>query len=109
MEAKLSEMRRGPPPVATEHWALAAGYEGIERAQLVVINVRSEDERVVAQILIEDVVRLRKDEAVFRDIIGHRGYKLPVTAVVADLSDPKDPGLKKAVARVKRATKRRLP
>jgi hypothetical protein len=41
--------------------------------------------------------------------VGLRGNKLPVTAVVADLVNPKDPGLKKAVARVKRATKRRQP
>ena len=34
---------------------------------------------------------------------------LQVTAVVADLSSSKDAGLKKAVARVKRATKRRSP
>jgi hypothetical protein len=42
-------------------------------------------------------------------VVGLRGNKLPVTAVIADLSNPKDAGLKKAVARVKRATKRRSP
>jgi len=57
--------------------------------------------------VIEDVTRLRKDEAVYQDVLGHRGNKLPVTAVVADLSNPKDVGLKKAVVRVKRATKQR--
>ena len=46
---------------------------------------------------------------VYRDVLGHRGNKLPVTTVIADLSNPKDVGLKKAVARVKRATKRRSP
>ena len=109
LEAGLSEIRHAPPPAATEHWALGAGYDGIERAQLVVINVRSENDRLAAQLLIDDVARLRKDEAIFRDVIGYRGHKLPVTAVMADLSVPKDPGLKKAVARVKRAAKRRMP
>ena len=109
METRLSEIRRAPPPPATEHWALDPGYDRVERAQLVVINVRSADERVAAQRFIKDVARLRQDEAIFRDVIGHRGYKIPVTAVMADLSDLKDPGLRKAVARVKRATRRRSP
>lgn len=83
------------------------GYDGIERAQVVVVNVRSDAERHMAESLIEDVARLRKEEAIFRDVIGSRGPRLPITAVIANLWDPKDAGLKKAVARVKRATKRR--
>jgi hypothetical protein len=107
MKAKLTEVRRAPPPPPTEHWALAEGYEGIERAQLVVVNVRSDADRRRAESVVGDVGRLRKDEEVYRDLVGLRGNKLPITAVVADLSNPKDAGLKKAVARVKRATKRR--
>jgi hypothetical protein len=34
MVAKLGEMRREPPPAATEHWVLASEYAGIERAPL---------------------------------------------------------------------------
>ena len=109
MRSKLGEVRRAPPPAPTEHWALAEGYAGIERAHLVVLNVRSEADRPAAESVIEDVARLRKDEEVYRDVLGHRGNKQPVTTVIADLSDPKDVGLKKAVARVKRATKRRSP
>ena len=107
MKSKLGEVRRAPPPAPTEHWALEDGYEGIERAQLVVVNVRSDADRRAAVAVLEDVTRLRKDEAVYQDVLGHRGNKLPVTVVVADLSNPKDVGLKKAVARVKRATKQR--
>jgi hypothetical protein len=39
---------------------------------------------------------------VFKDVLGFRGSKLPVTAIVARLAEPKDPGRKKAVARVRR-------
>lgn len=109
MKSKLSEVRRVPPPAPTEHWALEDGYAGIERAQLIVVNVRSDAERRAAEAVVDDVVRLRKDEDVYRDVVGLRGNKLPVTAVVAVFSNPKDAGLKKAVARVKRATKRRSP
>ncbi|MBK7539250.1 MAG: hypothetical protein IPI49_28575 [Myxococcales bacterium] len=87
MKSKLGDVRRAKPHAPTEHWALEDGYAGIERAQLVVVNVRSADRRPPMPSL--------------------SGNKLPVTAVVADLSNPKDVGLKKAVARVKRATKRR--
>lgn len=93
----------------TEHWALEAPYEGVQHAQLVVVSARSNADRTAAATLVAEVARLRKDNDVYRDVFGIRGRKLPVTAVVADLSNSKDPGLKKAVARVKRATKRRSP
>lgn len=70
------------------------------------VNGRGEAERLAAAALVEDVGRLRKDDAVFHDVLGFRGSRVPVTAVVADLSDPKDPGLRKAIARVKRAAVR---
>lgn len=107
LKSKLDEVRRAKPPAPTEHWALEDGYAGIERAQLVVVNVGSEADQRAAEAVLEDVTRLRKDAEVYRDVLGPRGNKLPVTAVVADLSNPKDVGLKKAVARAKRATKRR--
>lgn len=109
MASKLSELRRAPPRAPTEHWALEDGYAGIERAQLVVVNVRPDAERHAAEAVVDDVARLRNDEEVYRDVVGLRGNKLPITAVIAVLSNPKDAGLKKAVARVKRATKRRSP
>lgn len=107
MKSRLTEVRRAAPPAPTEHWAIDDGFAGIERAQLVVVNVRSGADRQAAEALLEDAARLRRDKAVFRDVMGPRGNKVPVTAVVADLSTPKDAGLKKAMARVKRAMKRR--
>lgn len=109
MKSKLKQIRRSPAPVPTKHWALEEGYAGIEHAQLVVANVRRESERSAAAALVGEVERLRKNDAVFRDVMdGVRGNRSPITAVVADLSNPKDSGLKKAIARVKRATKRVL-
>ena len=107
LKAKLGELRRAPPPAPTEHWALEEGFVGIERAQLVIVNARSDTDHRSAELAVAEVTRLRKDAEVYRDVVGLRRNKLPVTAVVANLVNPKDPGLKKAVARVKRATKRR--
>lgn len=106
MRSKLAGLKGAPAPEPTEHWALAEGHEGIERAQLVVANIRHESERPAAAALLEELARLRKDETIFADVVGRRGNKLPITTVVADLSNAKDAGLKKALARVKRATKR---
>jgi hypothetical protein len=84
-------------------WAIDPAYRGIERAQLVVVNVRSEIQRPDAERLLQETLRLRKDPEVFGDVLGFQGNKIPITAVAANLTDPKDPGLKKAIARVKRA------
>jgi hypothetical protein len=99
----LALARRAPPPAPTEHWAIGAGYEGIERAQLVVVNVRNPRERERGEALAAEIARLRKDAAVFDDVLGARGSKIPITAVVASLLDEKDAGRKKALARVRRA------
>ena len=103
MKAELRKLRAAPPPKPTEHWAVAPGYEGIERAGLVVVSARDEDQEERCAGLIGEISRLRRDEAVFKDILGIRGARIPITAVVARLDRPKDPGLKKALARVKRA------
>jgi hypothetical protein len=100
--AGIVQARRAPPPEPTGHWAIADGYEGIERAQLVVVNVRTAAEREPGEALAWEVGRLRKDAAVFHDIVRFRGHKTPITVAVADLLDRKDTGRKKAVARVRR-------
>jgi molybdopterin-guanine dinucleotide biosynthesis protein len=105
LAANLAKLRAAPSPKPTEHWALAPGYEGIERAGLVVGNVHGDNEQPQAELFLRDVARLRKDETVFQDVIGWRGCRVPVTAVVENLTDPQDAGLKKALARVKRAVR----
>ncbi|MGA7924701.1 MAG: hypothetical protein WCA20_01765 [Candidatus Sulfotelmatobacter sp.] len=87
--------------------AISQRYVGIERAQLVVVNVRSEYERKGGEQIVADVVQLRKDKELYDDILGFRRSKLPITAVVANLNDPHDPGRKKALARVRRALRSR--
>ncbi len=103
MVRELARLRTAPPPGPTEHWALTSSYEGIERAQLVVVNARDDDEQTRGHLLVQEVGRLRKDDAVFKDVLGFRGSRVPVTAIVASLASPEDAGLKKTLARVKRA------
>jgi RecA/RadA recombinase len=105
MLTELDRLRSTPEPRSTMRWAIADEYRGIERAQLVVVNIRGEAEREQGEMLLAEVARLRKDQAVFDDVMGRRGSKLPITAVVANLTEPKDLGTKKALARVRRVVR----
>jgi len=86
-------------------WAVADPYRGVERAQLVVVNIRDDAERSLGESLLAEVARLRKDDAVFADVMGPRGSRVPITAVVANLTRPTDPGTKKALARILRTVR----
>jgi hypothetical protein len=101
----VEKARLAPPPAPTEHWALDERYSGLERAQLVVINRRPEDDPRRAEELCADIHRLRKDRAVFDDVIGISGNRAPVTAVVANLEDATDGGLRKCFNRIRRTVR----
>jgi hypothetical protein len=84
-------------------WTVAEEHSGIERAQLVVVNIRGEDQRERGEALLAEVARLRDDPEVFADMRGLvKGGKVRITAVVAELTNHKDPGTRKALARVRR-------
>jgi hypothetical protein len=71
------------------------------------VNVRDEDERRRADKLLSDLVKLRQDKEIFSDVLGCRGNRIPITAVAANLADPADPGLNKAIAEVRRVVQSR--
>jgi molybdopterin-guanine dinucleotide biosynthesis protein len=101
----LADLGNAPPSSPTrpvERWRLAPGYEGIVHAGMVVVNVRTAAERERGKRMLDEIPRMRKDEAIFRDLFDYRGSRVPITAVMADLSDPKDTGWRKALARVMR-------
>jgi hypothetical protein len=99
---RIAELRKVPLPAPRTRWSLAEGYEGIQEAQVVVVNVGNGG-HPQAEAMLRDLRRLRADKAVFDDIFGWKGKRTPITAVAADLADPRDPGLRKAIARIKRA------
>ena len=101
--ADIAAVRKAPQPKPTQHWAISDRCSGIEHAQLVVVNVRHDSERGAGEQLVADLVRLRKEEKLFNDVLGFRGRRTPITAVVANLAQPSDPGRRKALARVRRA------
>ncbi len=102
LQASLDKAHTAAPPKPTEHWAIAATHAGIEHAGLVIVNLRDRAQHDCGQALLAELNRLRTDRQVFDDVLGWRGRRTPITAVAADLSDPKDPGTRKAVARALR-------
>jgi hypothetical protein len=101
--AGSAEAKRGSAPKPEKRWAIADRYRGVEHAQLVIVNIRRDCDRQSSEQLVAEVARLRKDKKLFADIVGFRGNRIPITAMVANLADPDDPGRKKALARVRRA------
>jgi hypothetical protein len=95
---------KGP---AHTHWELASAHQGLEHAGLVVVSVRARDDRDVAEQMLREIARIRSDDDVRTAVLGRFAHRTKVTAVVADLSDPKDPGTKKALTRIKRAITQR--
>jgi hypothetical protein len=102
----IASFRTAPAPRAAERWAVAERFAGIENAGLVVVAVHDRGERDRAEQLAADALRLRRDPALFNDILGWRGHRTPITAVAADLTDPRDLGRRKAVARIRRSLTR---
>jgi hypothetical protein len=100
---RLQQLRGLEPPKPTEHWALATGYQGVERAEVVVVNVRSHKGESGAARLLADLARIRKEPDVFADVLGALGSRIPITSVAADLADAQHPGTRKAVGRIKRS------
>lgn len=56
--ADIAMARKAPPPKPAWQWGISDAYSGIERAQLVVVNVRNDGERRAGEQLVADVVRL---------------------------------------------------
>lgn len=107
MLAGIARFRGAPPPSPADHWVVAERFRGIEHAGLAVVNVREALQRDAGERLVSDLMRLRQDRALFDDILGWRGHRTPITAVVADLTDPRDPGRRKALARIRRSLRPR--
>ena len=102
LQAGIDKAHTAVPPKPTEHWAIADSHTGIQHAGLVIVNLTDHAQRDRAEALLAELHRLRTDRQVFDDVLGWRGRRIPITAVAADLSDPNDPGTRKAVARALR-------
>ena len=47
--------------------------------------------------ILSDLVKLRQDKDLFSDVLRYRCNRIPITAVAANLADPANTGVKKAI------------
>ncbi len=94
-----------------KRWTIHDSCRGIENAGLVIVHCESPAERARAESFLAELERIRSDPAVFEDVSSSKTTRVAITAVAGDVGDPKDPGTKKAIARIARlvANARRDP
>ena len=84
---------------------IAPGFEPLETAGLCVVTYRDAAGREAAERYTEEIRALRTNTEALRRIFGPLARQRPATIVAANLRDPRDPGTKRAVARVRRAVR----
>jgi len=90
----------GAPSYQHKRW-LRRDLDDLWKAHLVVIGAGSPAAREEASRLRDEVLAVRGDEALRREVTGHR-YDWPRSCFVADVRDRKDDGTRKVVQAVKR-------
>lgn len=94
-------------PMEAEVWRLRDELSDLRLAQAVVINIRSEDDRPVAERMSAEIQRIWADVDMVSDLRFPRWPKRPPSIYVANLADRRHEGTRKAVARIKRVYQRR--
>ncbi|MDZ7679445.1 MAG: hypothetical protein U5K29_12955 [Acidimicrobiales bacterium] len=90
----------GAPSYQHKRW-LRRDLEDLWKAHLVVIGAESPAAREEASRLRDEVLAVRRDGDLRREVTGHR-YDWPRSCFVADVRDRKDEGTRKVVQAVKR-------
>ncbi len=101
-EVIIRALKGESTPIMQKSWSLAPGHENIPRCGLIVINIYSEEERPAAERTRAQIEELRKKPEFRKDVLTYRYDILRRTILIANLSNPRDPELKKALARIKR-------
>jgi hypothetical protein len=76
----VREQRRPTPARSAERWTIRGGYEDIELASIVAVNVRAQRDTDGALRLLGDLARLRSDRTLFDEVVGWRGNRTPITS-----------------------------
>ena len=89
-------------PLNRQTWVLPDTHRGLKGASMVIINTRDEAETEAAGQLSDEIRRMHKDSEIIRDLSLRTKDGRRLTVFIANLANPKDPELKKAIARIKR-------
>lgn len=107
MGERLREWVDEGVPVRGEVWRLRDELSNLRLARAVVINIRSEDDRPVAERMSAEIQRMWGDIEIVRDLRIPGWPSRPPSVYVANLADRRHEGTRKAVARIKRVYQRR--
>lgn len=102
----IRALKRETIPITEKAWRLHPDHDEIARCGLVVINIHDEAERPAAQRTRQLIKALRTRPELRRDIFANRYDILRVTILIANVSNPHDPELRKGLARIKRVVSR---
>lgn len=94
-------------PVRVEGWVLKDEFAGLDRAEIVVINAQADEDPREAERLASEIRRIWTDPEISRDLGPGWVTRRTPSIIVANLTDPRDEGSKKVVARMKRALRGR--
>ena len=101
---KLIDYVKHGYPVHQDMWGIRESQAGIAEASVVVVNIYDEAECPGAERLVKELRRIREDQEICRDIFGGWVSLRSQSVYIANLAHRQDQGLKKALARIKRAT-----
>ncbi len=84
----LLQKRReeAPPPLPKEYWTVPKGYDGIQHADLVIVNLRDESQRAGAEQVANDIRRIHSDPAMIRDLLEGAAPREEAVVVAGNLA-----------------------
>lgn len=103
---ELSEWAVSGVPIQGKGWVACAHHEGVVYGDVYLINLHKERERPAAERLAAEIRRIRADGTILRSFQSAPHQSRRISVFIANLSDPRDAELKKAIARIKRGLPR---
>ena len=98
----ILKAKSGGFPLKRQGRVLLHTHKNLKGASMVIINIRDEAETEAARQLAEEIRRMHKEEEIIRDLSLRTTDGRRLTLFIANLANPKDPQLKRAIARIKR-------
>jgi hypothetical protein len=106
---KLKEWAKSGVPVKGKRWVALPDHDGVVYGDVFVINVHADSERPVAERLADEIRKVRADGSILRSFDGAPHESRRISVFIANLNDPREAELKKAIARIKRGLPRHRP
>lgn len=98
---KQAAKHRGTSSATKPRWRVATPWQGIEDAGVVVVNAKTAAQADRGRAFVSSWLEARSNPEIARDLRLIGGQR-PITTTVGNLSDPRDPAVRKVAARLRR-------